>query len=346
MQVPTQRVLDILHRSDVALARRAAKELAAVLGFDEKACEEVSLAVSELASNLVKHAGGGTLQLTPLTSEGRIGIRIESIDTGPGIADVEQAVADGFSTASGLGYGLGAVNRLMDTLDITSRQEPSAGTRIVCTRWIREYQPSAEPCPLSFGAATRGHPAMTVNGDAFVIKRWGEHALVALIDGVGHGPPARQAAQTARQYIETHFDRSVEEVFRGVAASCRATRGVVMALARFDWMRARMTFAAVGNVEARVFGAADPVNFVVRRGILGVSVVNATVTHHRWETDWIMVLQSDGMKTHWQWEDFPELATAPASLAAWRLVAALAKDDDDATAVVVKGQAAENAGSL
>ena len=109
-------------------------------------------------------------------------------------ADVDQALADGFSTAGSLGYGLGTVNRLMDELDITSYQGPGSGTGIVCRRWLREQPGSATACPLAFGAATRPHPHMAENGDAFVIKQWAESALVGVVDGLGHGQFACRAA--------------------------------------------------------------------------------------------------------------------------------------------------------
>jgi anti-sigma regulatory factor (Ser/Thr protein kinase) len=110
--------------------------------------------VSELASNLVKHARRGTLTLTPLTEGTRVGLQIESQDRGPGIADVEQALTDGFSTAGSLGYGLGVVHRLMDTFDITSQPGAGGGTHIVCQRWLRAEATHTESAHLWGGDAT------------------------------------------------------------------------------------------------------------------------------------------------------------------------------------------------
>src|SRR5947209_3705361 len=116
MQQPTQRIMQVRHMSDVAPPRQAATALAAALGCVEQDSSAVTLAVSELATNLVKHAHGGTLTLTALVEEGRVGLQITSQDRGPGIADVEQALTDGFSTVGSLGYGLGTINRIMDVL--------------------------------------------------------------------------------------------------------------------------------------------------------------------------------------------------------------------------------------
>jgi anti-sigma regulatory factor (Ser/Thr protein kinase)/serine/threonine protein phosphatase PrpC len=330
-------LIAVVHGSDVNEARQRAQAMALAIGFDETASAEVALAVSELGANLLRHTKGGTLTLTPVVDGRRVGMQVISQDRGPGIADVEQALTDGFSTTGGLGYGLGAVNRLMDEFDIVSEPGTSEGTRIACKRWLRGDVRRTMPSPLTFGAASRPHPRMTENGDAFVIKCWGEGALVAVIDGLGHGPFAQHAAQTARQYVESHVDQPLDLILRGVGRACRATRGVVMALARFDRDGTQLTFASIGNIEARVFGSVEPMNFAVRRGIVGVNAPNPAVTQHRWQPNYLLVLHSDGLTTRWRWEDFPGLGRTSASVIARRLLQALAKDDDDATVLVVKG---------
>jgi anti-sigma regulatory factor (Ser/Thr protein kinase) len=324
--------------SDVSAARRAAKRTAEVIGFDEVAREEIALVVSELGSNLVEHASGGTLTIKPLDSLGRRGLQVESLDSGPGIEDVGQAVADGYSTTGSLGYGLGTVNRLADEFEITSRGGSGPGTHIVCQHWLRRRgaSESGRP-PLDFGAATRAHPGMRVNGDAFVIKRRDESALVAVIDGLGHGQYAHRASQKARQYVERHPDQELTRLFRGVGRACRGTRGVVMAVARFDWREERLTFGMVGDVAARVFGNREPIGFHIRRGILGGQAPNPAVTHHAWDPENVLVLHSDGLTSRWRWGDFPGLADRSATEAARELLRRLGKENDDATVVVVKG---------
>jgi anti-sigma regulatory factor (Ser/Thr protein kinase) len=315
--------------------------MALATGFDERASEEIAVAVSELASNLVRHAQGGKLMLASIAEGGRVGMHVESLDHGPGIADVEQAMMDGFSTAGSRGCGLGAVNRLMDQFDITSQRGANAGTTIVCTRWLRPDTSTVSPCPLEFGTATRPYPAMTVNGDAFVIKRWQASALVSVIDGLGHGQYAHRAAQAAKQYVETHFDQPLDAIFRGVGRTCRATRGVVMAVVRFDFgaQDIRFSFASVGNIEARLFKSRAQDHFIIRRGILGGNAPAPRVTDHCWRADDGLVLHSDGVTQRWRWEDFPDLSQTSATVMAQRLLRALAKTNDDATVVVVRGTA-------
>lgn len=336
MAIPVPQTLVVTYTSDVAEARRRAREFATQIAFGTTESEEIALATSELASNLVRHAGGGRLEFRGLQEESRTGLEIESIDQGPGIPDVEEALRDGFSTAGSLGYGLGAVNRLMDRLDINSRQ--GQGTHLLCRRWVRPAEVSRSSCPLAFGAASRPHPLMDVNGDAFVIKRWGDSALVGVIDGLGHGQFAFLAAQKARDYVQSHYDQPLADIFRGTGRTCRATRGVVMALARFDWAREELTCASVGNVEVRVFGSTKPLNLIVRRGVIGGNAPSAVVTTHEWLPRYRMVMHSDGLITHWRAEDFPQLENESATSSAGAILRALARENDDATVVIVRGE--------
>jgi serine/threonine protein phosphatase PrpC len=189
---------------------------------------------------------------------------------------------------------------------------------------------------LATGAATRPHLSFTENGDAFVIHHWDESLLVGVIDGLGHGPQAHMAAGAALRYVETHFDLPLEDIFRGVGRACRSTRGVVMALARFDWGRGRVTFASVGNIETRSLRGSAPSHYGVRRGIIGVSAPKPLVEEYAWDPEDVMVLHSDGLPSHWKWDDFPGLAEKSAGAIAQNLLRDLGKPDDDATVVVVR----------
>ena len=169
-----------------------------------------------------------------------------------------------------------------------------------------------------------------------MVKQWAESALVGVIDGLGHGHFAHRAAQAARQYVESHFERPLDQIFRGTARACRMTRGVVMALARFDWGRARLAFASVGNIEVRVFPSSEPFHFSIRRGIVGLNAPNALVTEHPWPPGHLLVLHSDGLRAHWGWKDFPGLASQPAAALAQEFLRRLATKEDDATVIVVR----------
>lgn len=328
--------IQVSHSSDRIVACRTAREMVMALGFSAVQGEEIVLVVSELATNLLQHATSGTIVLMPVEEGDRHGIQVESIDQGPGIPDIELAITDGFSTAGNLGNGLGSINRLMDEFEITSQVRENSGTHIRCKRWRRDYR-VAETTPLDVGVASRPYPGMNLNGDAYTIKRWEHFALVAVIDGLGHGQYAHRAARTAQDYINRHYDQPLPDLFRGVGRACRATRGVVMAIARFDNHRNTFTFASIGNIEARVIGSPAPVRFLIRRGIIGSNAPSPSITEHPWRSPYLLVLHTDGLMTHWQWDDFSQLVGSSATRIAQELLRKLAKDNDDATVVVVKG---------
>jgi anti-sigma regulatory factor (Ser/Thr protein kinase) len=321
-------------REDVLLVTQAAKRFATMLGFPELLCEEMGLVATELATNLIRHASGGTIRFSRIAERDRQGIEIESVDHGPGISNVEQAITDGYSTAGGPGFGLGAINRLMDELDIYPGE--AGGLHVICRRWLRPDTLKPFAGGLSFGAASRAYRMLPENGDAFLIKQWDHNALMGVIDGLGHGKFAQRASHTARRYIEQHFDQSLDNLFRGAGRACRATRGVVMALARFDLMRKTVTLASVGNIETRLVNSPEPFNPIVRRGIVGLNAPNPHPTEHHWGPDAMLIMHSDGLQSHWSWNQFRDISNEAPGTIARRMLLDLARTDDDATVVVAR----------
>jgi serine/threonine-protein kinase RsbT len=118
--------------ADVVAARRAARELAARLGFSSTDLTEIATAVSEVVRNIVRFADAGEV-LVELLDQPRRGIRITARDSGPGIPDVQEALRDGYSTYRGLGLGLPGARRLMDEFAVAS--ELGRGTTVTMTKW-------------------------------------------------------------------------------------------------------------------------------------------------------------------------------------------------------------------
>jgi anti-sigma regulatory factor (Ser/Thr protein kinase)/serine/threonine protein phosphatase PrpC len=328
--------LQVVEQLDCAAAQQSGRRMALTLGFAGDASEEIALVVAELASNLVKHAGRGALTLRPLQSGERTGIEVQAQDSGPGMPDTAKSLTDGYSTSGTLGYGLGTVNRLMDEMDVSS--VPGSGTQIVCRRWVRPPQETLMPRIWDVGVVTRSRRSAAENGDAFVVKEWKDNLLVGLIDGLGHGEPAQMAALAAQNYVQTHYDLPLDKIFCGTNRACRATRGVVMALARF-LSRTRMSFASVGNVEARASCGRQRIPFAVQRGILGAQEIHVCVQEFTWNSEGVLILHTDGLQTRWQWNDFAGLEREPAQVMASKLMRKLADDNDDATVLIVKSQA-------
>ena len=111
-----------------------ARKAAAAIGFDEIAGHMIATAVSELARNIVKYAGRGEILIDRINTGSRTGIEITARDRGPGIEDIQQAMADHFSSGNTLGLGLPGVKRMMDEFEITS--EPAQRTTVIIRKWL------------------------------------------------------------------------------------------------------------------------------------------------------------------------------------------------------------------
>lgn len=129
------RELPIATNGDVVLVRQQVRTLAAEIGLSLVDQTKVVTAASELARNVLVHAGGGRVRMEVLSDGRRTGLRLTFSDEGPGIADVGQALTEGWSTAGGLGLGLSGSRRLVDEFDLVSA--PGEGTRVTVTKWAR-----------------------------------------------------------------------------------------------------------------------------------------------------------------------------------------------------------------
>ncbi|HEU4453787.1 MAG TPA: anti-sigma regulatory factor [Longimicrobium sp.] len=118
---------------DVVLSRQAVRSWAVELGFSLVDQTKIVTAASELARNTVVYGGGGTLRMEALEDGARRGLRLTFEDQGPGIADIDQALRDGFTSGGGLGLGLGGARRLVNEFQIDS--QPGRGTKITVVKW-------------------------------------------------------------------------------------------------------------------------------------------------------------------------------------------------------------------
>ena len=111
-----------------------ARKAAMAIGFDEIVSQMIATAVSELANNIVKYAGCGEILMDRINIGSRTGIQVIARDRGPGIEDVQQAMADHYSSGNTLGLGLPGVKRMMDEFELTS--EPGKKTTVTIRKWL------------------------------------------------------------------------------------------------------------------------------------------------------------------------------------------------------------------
>ena len=196
------------------------------------------------------------------TRRRRAGIEIASRDAGPGIADLAAALRDGCSTGGGRGSGLPAVRRLMDEFAITSGP---GGTRITARKW--------RTARIAIVAATRPHPHETVSGDAWTVQWAADGACrLAVVDGLGHGPAAHEAAAAAVRALAAAPDLAPERALALCQRALAGTRGAALAIVRIDLAAGRLTYAGVGNVEGRLWRPEGERRLLAQRGIVGATL--------------------------------------------------------------------------
>lgn len=133
MAVTKSETVNVRSSGELVAIRHLVRKWAVDLGFSLIEQTKIVTAASELARNMVDYGGGGTLLIEMLDDGIRKGLRLVFEDRGPGIADLDQALRDGFTTGSGMGLGLGGAKRLSNEFDI--RSAPGEGTRVSIARW-------------------------------------------------------------------------------------------------------------------------------------------------------------------------------------------------------------------
>ena len=133
MPIVARAVLPIRSQEDIVRVRQATREHAVAQGLTLVDQTKLVTAASELARNTLEYGGGGEVTIEVLTDGVRKGVRLTFSDQGPGIADLDLALKDGYTTGGGLGLGLSGARRLSNEFSIDSK--PGEGTRVAITRW-------------------------------------------------------------------------------------------------------------------------------------------------------------------------------------------------------------------
>lgn len=322
-----QHRIEIDDDSQVGEARRVAAALSRTAGLSASEAGRVAIIVNELGTNLRKHAGRGELILAEIPG----GVEVLALDSGPGM-DVEASLRDGRSTAGTRGEGLGAVKRQAQVFDAWSMPDQGA---VVLARVCREGE---QKTALQVGAVCIPLKGETECGDAWETDDHRSSLRVLVADGLGHGPTAARAAQTAVEAFRTSQKLpGPEAVIHSVHAALRPTRGAAIAVAEVDLVGRMVRFCGVGNVAATVEQPGAP-----GRGLLSHNGIGGHEARRIQEFSVplparaVVVLHSDGLTTHWKLASYSGLHPRHAGVIAGVLYRDFRRKTDDATVVVVK----------
>lgn len=324
--------------SRVGEARRAADALARGCGLDEERRAVVGIVVTEAATNLARHATGGYMLLRDTAANGHPGVEMLAIDRGPGMGDLGRVFADGYSTGGTPGNGLGAIRRQSNRSVFYS--VPGQGT-VVLARVLATSEADRAGTPrralLDVGVVCLPLETETACGDGWCVAQDGERAMVLLVDGLGHGPNAAQAADVAIASFRDAVHRTPVEVVGILHDALRATRGAAVAVAevRRSETGARVTFCAVGNTVSAILGPGKPRSLASMNGTAGMQVGRLQAFAQELDAGAALVMHTDGITTRWRLDAYPGILGHDPAILAAVLHRDFQRPRDDATALVL-----------
>lgn len=329
--------LDVEESSQIGAARRRAAALGQAHGLDTDAVGRLALVVTEAATNIVKHGRGGMIVLRPLRHSIGAAIEVLALDKGPGIPNVERAMADGYSSAGTAGQGLGAIRRLADVFSIHSQR--GVGTALLARVGDRPHPSSRERRMASLddrlGAVCVPMRGETECGDHWEVAAWRDHLTFMLVDGLGHGPDAAHAAACATRAFTAHATASHELLLAALDGEMHETRGAAVSVVTVGPGTHAVTFTGVGNVDARVVGDSPTQYLVPQNGIVGHGMPTLRSSFATWPARGQLVMHSDGIVARWRMDAYAGLETVHPGLLAGMIYRDFARERDDVTVVVL-----------
>ena len=311
--------------------RRAAAGLAQRLGFSEHRSGEVAIGATELATNLHKHAVGGTVLLRARRSPDGAAVELIAADAGPGLVDLLASARDGESTAGTLGIGLGAAMRMASWFD--SHSVVGRGTVIVATFW-RDEAPPGKP---AIATITRPMSGEMICGDAAAYRIESATTTVLLADGLGHGELAARASQAAvRAFGDMQLGVGPARILQHLNDAIRDTRGAAAAVVQLDGSAETLAFAGAGNIAVWIDDGTQRRSLVSVPGIIGnLSRAVREVTLPL-KSDSLVVLHSDGLSSKWSLDAYPGVRRRVPDVIAATLMRDAGVHRDDASIAVAR----------
>jgi anti-sigma regulatory factor (Ser/Thr protein kinase) len=324
--------LPIEEMSGTADARRFAMKLAEVLDFSESDIGRVALVVTEAATNIVMHAGRGEILLRASAPAAPASLEVLALDQGPGMANVAEALRDGFSTGGSSGQGLGAIARLSTCFEISSA--PGKGTALLARIGVIKPKPLVEPA-LEWGAVCVPKRGEAVCGDAWAVTAGHARNTILIVDGLGHGLHAFDAANEALRAFWEHSRERPESILNALHGALQKTRGVVAGIAEINWDTRELRWAGAGNITGTLVPVEGKASGLVSHiGTVGHNVTRFQGFTHPWPDDGLVILHSDGLSSGWELESYPGLTRKDPSLIAGVLYRDFASRRDDVAVLV------------
>ncbi len=320
---------EVSDASQVAEARRKVGKLAIQVGLAQARVDGVAVVVTELATNLLKHGGGGHIHASRCDDAGGIGLEVLALDRGGGMANPGRCLEDGYSTAGSPGNGLGAIARLTDTLQIYTRS--GQGCVLMC-RFLIHPAPARHGM---LGATLAPYPGEQVCGDNWSWSDTERGPTIMLADGSGHGIEAARAAELAARTFIQNAEANCEELVGIIHRALTPTRGAALAVARIDRAARMVRFVGLGNISAALLSGDKVRHMVSHNGTAGHLAPRIREFTYEFTGDPLMIMHSDGLTSRWNLDHYPGLLSHHPSVIAAVLLRDHRRGRDDASVVVM-----------
>lgn len=331
------RVTDPTHAGEV---RRHAAACAERANLGERERGSLAIVVTEMVTNLVKHAGSGTMVLEGITQNGSSGVRVLGLDKGPGIRDLTTALRDGYSTAGTGGNGLGAIKRLSNAFDIYTA--PGLGTAVLAEFWPPKRN-GHHAHAIEVGVVSVPIKGEEVCGDGWGARKTSESMLLMVVDGLGHGILASEAAREAERIFTSIRGDSITPILQDSHDALKKTRGAAMAVASVNFESRLLSFAGIGNIGSSIMTPLGSRGMASHNGIVGHQMQRVQEFSFPWNADSILVMHSDGLKSSWDLKPYPGIWNKHPGLIAGMLYRDFSRERDDVTVLVAKNRSEEAA---
>lgn len=322
--------ITVLDEASVSEVREHVRAVGRAQGLPETEVEQLALVASELAHNQLAHGRGGSVAVLPMSRGGMPGVEVIAADRGAGITNPRQALRGQWKANGSLGAGLEAVLHQADEVDFDVRW--GEGT---CVR-ARKYA-TPPPRRREVAALGRPYPGEPLSGDQATWLWRGERLVVGVVDGLGHGAMAREAADRAIQVVREQAHLAPEALMVRCDASLRGTRGVALGVVHLETGSGEVTHACVGNVSTLLCHPGDSHFLPCSPGALGLPqhVPRLRGSQASLRPGGLLVMHTDGLATRTTIEDPLLLRRHPLEVA-HELLLRFGKEHDDALVLVAR----------
>lgn len=321
------RVLAVEDSSQVGHARRAVVQLATGYGFSEADVGRAALLATELASNILKHAARGALHVRAVQGRGAVGIEIVAVDRGPGF-DLARCMADGYSTGGTQGIGLSALPRQAQVFDVYA---DSRGAVVLVRVYPRDTAAGAD---CRFGVSHHAVASETQSGDGWRLAVRERQISALVVDGLGHGPAAHDAAQAGMASFDEDAFAAPDVMLARAHQRMAGSRGGALAVASYDGT-GTLRFVGIGNVAASLVAVDGSRGLASHPGIVGGQFRTARLFDYPQAGGQLLIMHSDGLQTRWRLSDYPGLWSRHPAVVAAVLHRDFCRGGDDATVLVI-----------